>query len=123
MPLQGCAGDRMLAPMFGLFDLMPPTAWVVVCLALAVLYVRAWPRRRAVGVTQGFRYLVLRWFHALVWLLLALSVAVRAQSGQTAYVVASAIAIAALLVYVVFLFVAFTKVARPPAASDDAGSA
>jgi FtsH-binding integral membrane protein len=113
----------MLAPMFGLFDLMPPTAWVVVCLALAALYLRAWPRRRAVGLTKGFRYLVLRWFHPLVWLLLAISVAVRAQSGRTPYVVASAIAILALLVYVVFLFVAFTKGPSPAASSDDTGSA
>jgi hypothetical protein len=109
--------------MFGLFDLMPPTAWVVVCLALAALYLRAWPRRKAAGLTRGFRYLVLRWLHPLVWLLLALSVAVRARSGQTAYFVASAIAVAAFLVYVVFLVVAFGKGPRPQASSDDTGAA
>ena len=105
--------------MSGLLGLMPSTAWVVVCLGLAVLYLWAWPRRKAVGVTKGLRYLVLRWFHSLVWLLLAVSVAVRAQSGRTAYVVASALAIAALLVYVVFLIVAFKKGPRQPASSDD----
>jgi hypothetical protein len=109
--------------MFGLFDLMPPTAWVVVCLALAALYLRTWPRRKAAGLTRGFRYVVLRWFHALVWLLLALSVAVRARSGQTAYFVAGAIAIAAFLVYGVFIIVAFRKGPGPSASSDDTGAA
>ena len=96
---------------------MPPAAWVVICLGLTVLYLWVWPRRKAVGLKKGFRYLVLRWFHALVWLLLAISMAVRAQNGRTAYVTATAIAITALLVYVVFLIVAFKK-GPPPARAE-----
>lgn len=102
------------------FGAVPTPVWVGVCLAIALVYVRAWPRKKAAGLTRGPRYFVLRWFHALVWVLLALAVAVRARAGQTAYVAASAIALAALVVYVVFVIVSFA--APVPAAPDEQSS-
>jgi hypothetical protein len=98
----------MLARVSDLFAMLQPSVWVMVCLALSVLYVRIWPRQKAAGLRRGARYLVLRWFHALVWVLLAIAVGVHAASGNTAYWAASAIALLALAVYIVFIFVSFT---------------
>ena len=49
---------------------VPWVVWACVCLALAVLFAFLWPAEqgRAVG---GAAYFVLRWGHALVWLLLS----------------------------------------------------
>ena len=51
---------------------VPLFVWVIFCLALTVVWVIFWPTDR-VGGAGGFRYMVLRWFHALKWLLLAVA--------------------------------------------------
>jgi hypothetical protein len=109
----------MLARVSDLFGMVHPSVWVMTCLALSLLYVRIWPRQKAVGLGRGARFLVLRWFHALVWLLLAIAVGVHATSGNTAYWAASAIALLALAVYVVFVVVSFTT--RPAQSGGNAG--
>jgi hypothetical protein len=92
-----------------LFELLPPGAWVALCLAIAAVYAWLWPRRKAEAarIASGFRFLVLRWFHSLVWLLLAIAVAVRSQPGKVPYLTASVIAILAFAVYVTFLVISY----------------
>jgi hypothetical protein len=78
---------------------VPWLIWGGVCLVLAAVYAVVWPRPRRAA--PGWRRLVLRWAHALVWLALAGSCLLRAASGPT--VAADALAQAAALLYAAFL--------------------
>lgn len=51
---------------------IPYFAWTVLALIIAGIFVCIWPYK-AVIATTGFRYLIIRWGHALTWLLLAVS--------------------------------------------------
>ena len=88
-----------------LFAYAPPLVWASGCAVLAVIYYFVWPRRRAIGLKRGLRYVVLRWFHSLVWVLLGVSLALHAvrDDGGTARSVAKVLAVLALAVYVAFL--------------------
>jgi hypothetical protein len=58
-----------------------------------------WPRK-AVSVTTGFRYLVIRWGHALTWILLAINFVLRGITpsfNRTADLIAAAGGLAYLL--------------------------
>ena len=80
-------------------------AWAGITLALAVLYSFLWPRQRAEGHT-GFRFLVMRWGHALVWVLLTINFALRGLSSGLASA-AGILVLAGLAMYVVFLVMTF----------------
>ncbi len=80
---------------------LPAIVWVSLCLAVAVLYFFLWPQQKVTPDTGWLRYLVLRYGHALVWLLLALSFLLRgSDSGGLA---ANGVALAALLAYLLFM--------------------
>ncbi len=51
---------------------VPFLVWSGVCLLLAVVWVFVWPHKAGLAVDSP-RWLILRWGHALAWLLLALS--------------------------------------------------
>ena len=51
---------------------VPYFAWTLIALVIAGVFVYVWPHK-AVTVTTGFRYFVVRWGHALTWGLLAIS--------------------------------------------------
>jgi hypothetical protein len=77
---------------------------------LALLYCFVWPQKKAEGLAFGLRYVVLRWFHALVWLLLGASLALHALpggAGSTARGVAKLLAVLALPAYAAFLLAAY----------------
>lgn len=97
-----------------LFAFAPPLVWASGCALLAVLYYFVWPRRRAVGLRRGLRYVALRWFHSLVWVLLGVSLGLHAVQDDvgTARVVAKLLAVVALAVYAAFL--AATYMRRSP---------
>jgi hypothetical protein len=79
---------------------VPWLVWGSLALVVSALFAVVNPGVKAVGV-RGWRFVVLRWFHALVWLLLALSFVMRGflpSSGAS-----NLIALSALLVYVTFL--------------------
>jgi len=54
----------------GLLNL-PYFAWTFMALVIGGIFINIWPRK-AVTATTGFRYVVMRWGHALTWFLLAL---------------------------------------------------
>ena len=89
-----------------LFAYAPPLVWAGGCVLVALLYCFAWPRRNAEGLTFGLRYLVLRWFHALVWLLLAVSLALHALPDAPR-ALAKLLAVLALPTYAAFLWAAY----------------
>jgi hypothetical protein len=82
---------------------LPRLAWPVLglgCLIVACVFAAFWPQAQGAGAS-GLPYLVLRWGHMLVWLLLAISFFVRAGNSRSA----NMLALAALLVYLAFLAV------------------
>jgi hypothetical protein len=81
----------------------PLQAWGILSLAAAVAYFIKWPKPRPdrVGPPRStLAHIILRWFHSLVWLLLALACFLWASGPSAA---ANALAVAALIVYVIFL--------------------
>ncbi len=84
---------------------IPYFAWTVLALIVAGIFVSVWPHK-AVTVTTGFRYFVIRWGHALTWLLLAVSFFLRGV-GPELNGGASFLALAGALMYLIFIVTAF----------------
>lgn len=82
---------------------IPLFGWGGLCLIVAAIYAVFWPRSKAARVHSHRRHLILRWFHALVWVLLALAFFVRGSGAAGSYGLANITALIALAVYVVFL--------------------
>ncbi len=80
---------------------VPLVVWGGVCLAVALLWVLVWPSDR-IAVASGLRFVILRWFHALTWLLLA-GAAFLAASRDSGAGKAKSVALLALAVYLVFM--------------------
>jgi hypothetical protein len=85
---------------------LPWYVWGLLCLAVAAVYVVVWPRPPRQGGAAARprgRQFILRWFHSLVWLLLALSCFVHASQIAGTATVGRALAALAGLMYIVFL--------------------
>ena len=52
---------------------IPYFAWTVLALIVAGIFVYIWPHKAVTVPSAGFRYFVIRWGHALIWVLLAVS--------------------------------------------------
>ena len=74
-------------------------------LVIAVIFVYVGPHTKIL-VTPGLRYLVIRWGHALTWILLAVSFFLRGISPSLNGV-ANLIAAAGGLVYLLFIVMTF----------------
>ncbi|CAN5893323.1 hypothetical protein BH24DEI2_BH24DEI2_28230 [soil metagenome] len=78
--------------------------WTGLCLAVTVLYLFLWPQQKVTADTALARHFVLRFCHALVWLLLAVSFWLRGLDGLDGGVTAAnRVALAALVAYLVFI--------------------
>ena len=91
--------------MNSLFLWLPWTLWGCLGLIGAGVYVMLWPRPRAGSLTQPrptWRHFILRWFHALVWVLLALSCFIRGTLLPGGSGVANVLTLLGLAVYLVF---------------------
>lgn len=83
---------------------IPPYIWGFVSLGLAVLYFFVWPKQKADNPVPrpAGRQFVLRWFHSLVWVFLAVAFFMWAGwlpgSGM-----AGGVALAALGLYITFM--------------------
>jgi hypothetical protein len=85
---------------------MPLIIWGALCLLVAAVYTIVYPRSKIEGqrVRPLWRFLILRWFHALVWVLLASSCFIWAEYLPGGDALAKALALLALLLYLVFIF-------------------
>ena len=83
---------------------VPLPLYGIPCLMLAFVFAIVWPRQAV--TTSGLRRLILRWGHALVWVLLGLAAFSTSLSGHTP--IAAALALTSLAVYVVFLITLVT---------------
>ena len=84
---------------------LPWAIWGFLALLVAGVYAVVWPRPRTGDSAQPrptWRHLVLRWFHALVWALLALSCFIRASLLPGGSGVANVVALLALPTYAAF---------------------
>lgn len=81
---------------------LPLALWAIGCLELTLVWVYVWPQGRAAG-QQGLRYVALRWFHALTWLLLGIAAFVASDRALGGVSLAKPIALAALAVYSLFI--------------------
>ncbi len=83
------------------------TYWAIPCLMMAAIWSVIWPSYRAQGAVL-WRRLVLRWAHALTWLLLAVALLLTGTGlgggGQTA----ALLGVLALVAYFSFLYVTMT---------------
>ena len=81
---------------------IPLTTWGIVCFGVAVVYFFVWPKPK--GADQPPRsprvHFVLRWFHSLVWLLLAAACFLWAGGSSG---LANVLALLALALYLIFV--------------------
>ena len=88
----------MDAKLFG----VPLVIWGALCLVLTAVWIVVWPHDKASAV-DGLRFLILRWFHALVWLLLAIAAFIAAFNVLGGASTSRIVAFLALMTYLVFV--------------------
>jgi hypothetical protein len=82
---------------------VPCLVWGLLCVAVAVIFTVIWPRGKRPGKESALPSLILRWFHALVWVLLAVSFFLREGKVLGGPSTANVLALLALLVYLIFM--------------------
>ena len=89
---------------------LPWFGWAGISLVVAILYSFVWPRKR-VSQNTGFRFFILRWGHALVWILLAINFMMRGFSPNLNRS-ADFIALAGGAIYLAFMFTTFIPIKK-----------
>lgn len=84
---------------------LPWFLWAGIALIIAVTYIFVWPHK-ALTETTGFRFFILRWGHALTWILLAINFLLRGVDPSLNGL-ASLIALAGGLMYALFMAITF----------------
>jgi hypothetical protein len=84
---------------------LPWFAWAAIALLVAILYSFVWPRDR-IAELNSFRFLVLRWGHALTWLLMSINFILRGIDPKYNEV-ANLIAAVGGLTYLLFMVMTF----------------
>lgn len=88
----------------GFFNI-PWFGWAVVALVIAVINAFIWPHT-AVTAPSGFRFFVLRWGHALTWMLLSINFHLRGISPSLNSA-ATLVALAGGIMYLLFIYMAY----------------
>jgi hypothetical protein len=81
-------------------------AWGFICLLIAAIYMIFYPHPKKVTHTDSYRkgrYVILRWFHSIVWLLLGISCFMWGDYIPGKTVLANILALLSLLIYVIFV--------------------
>jgi hypothetical protein len=81
---------------------VPLVVWGGLCFALTVVWIIIWPSDKA-AATAGLRFVILRWFHALVWLFLAIAAFLAAFNVLGGIAIARTVAFLSLLTYLIFV--------------------
>jgi hypothetical protein len=93
---------------------IPYYVWAFLCLIVALIYAVLWPRPKVGQQRAIWQHLVLRWFHSLVWILLAAACFMWATWLPGNDRLAQRLAVGGLLTYVVFMIVLQTERWRVP---------
>jgi hypothetical protein len=84
---------------------LPWFVWAGLALVVAVIYSFIWPQKAGAAAT-GFPFFVIRWGHALTWILLAINFMLQGFSPSLNGA-ANLIALLGGLIYVLFMLMAF----------------
>jgi hypothetical protein len=84
---------------------LPWFVWAGLALLVAVVYAYVWPQKAAIAAS-GFRFFILRWGHALTWILLATNFLLRGISPSWNGA-ANLLALAGGVFYALFLHITF----------------
>jgi hypothetical protein len=84
---------------------LPWFVWAGLALLVAVVYAYVWPQKAAIAAS-GFRFFILRWGHALTWILLATNFLLRGNSSSWNDA-ANLLALAGGVFYALFLYITF----------------
>jgi hypothetical protein len=84
---------------------LPWFVWAGLALLVAVVYAYVWPQKAAIAAS-GFRFFILRWGHALTWILLATNFLRRGISPSWNGA-ANLLALAGGVFYALFLYITF----------------
>jgi hypothetical protein len=84
---------------------LPWFVWAALALVIALIYSFVWPQNRIADLT-GFRFLVLRWGHALTWLLISINFILRGLDPKFDGL-ANLLAASGGLIYVLFIVMSF----------------
>lgn len=82
---------------------LPWAVWGAIAVAIALVFVFFVPGADKIDTTSGIHFTVLRWFHSLCWLLIALNFFLRATNNETLAGIANLVAAGGGLVYLVFI--------------------
>jgi hypothetical protein len=85
---------------------VPLDLYGIPCLLLAFVFIFIWPHK--LTPTHGWRRIVLRWGHSLVWFLLGLAAFAGGSAGFGGTPVAGILAMIAAGMYVLFVFTLVT---------------
>lgn len=80
--------------------------WGGLALIVGLVYIFFVPKAKLVAATKGMQFVILRWFHSLVWLILAISCFMRANQFMIEW--ANPVALSGGVLYLIFL-VAFVR--------------
>jgi hypothetical protein len=84
---------------------LPWFLWAGIALIIAVIYTFVWPHKAATDTT-GFRFFILRWGHALTWILLTINFLLRGIDPNFNGI-ANLIALAGGLMYLLLMIMTF----------------
>ncbi len=82
---------------------IPWWVWGILALIIAGIFVVFVPRREKVYQLQGITFIIVRWFHSLVWLLLAVSFFLRDAPSEAIGGLANPLATLGGLVYLIYM--------------------
>jgi hypothetical protein len=94
----------MKAKLFG----VPFVVWGLLCTILTIIWVFFYPSDTAVA-TDSVSFFILRWFHAVTWLLLALAAFIAAFNWVGGVATARRVAFLSLVTYLIFMGVFLTS--------------
>ncbi len=82
---------------------VPWLIWAIVAIVVVALYAFVIPNSKITPSTTGIQLLILRWFHPLVWVLLAMMFLMRSKLVPGSTTLANSIGLAGLMVYITFM--------------------
>lgn len=77
--------------------------WGGLALIVALVFVFFVPAADKVNAATGLQFIIVRWFHSLCWLLIALNFFLRALGGEGASGVANLLGLSGGIVYAIFI--------------------
>lgn len=81
---------------------IPMYGWAAVALVIAAIFVVVVPSADKVALLEGLPFLIVRWFHSLVWVLLAASFFLKGTGNESLKGVSDILAMLGGLCYAVY---------------------